>query len=219
MTHGIIATVERWLALFVNVWIKLFGFLASEWLLTWLGIANGGGVVIIRAGLATLFIYSIALVLRNTLDPERLWVFSSCELKLQIANTIPWFGAIFAATYAGFYARFASQWTYLADIYNQIKSVEASTQCPNAEALAEWKAGFIEDADHLHLAAKPSFAPTIGTWLNDTQIRDKFRQHASGGEKQLEKLIAKLKRSGFPVDSHARNQDKGEALATDELTP
>jgi hypothetical protein len=176
--------------------IKFFEFLSSEWLLTRLGFVNGGGVVTLRASLASLFIYLIALALRNGLDPERLWVFSSHELKLQIANTIPWFGATFAVAYAGFYARFASQWTYLAEMYNQIKSVEASTKSPNAGALAEWKAGFLEDADSLHLAAKPSIASIVRAWLDDCEVQKAFSEHAPDGREQLKRLMAKVGYSG-----------------------
>jgi hypothetical protein len=55
------------------------------------------------------------------------------------------------------YARFSSQWSYLAGVYNQIKAAECRTGFQET-VLAQWKAGFIEDAADLHLLRKAMFA-------------------------------------------------------------
>ncbi len=106
--------------------------------------------------------------------------------------------SVFAGTYAAFYARFASQWGYLADLYNQIKSkqIDVALQgkcvdlqalrdevvqnparepttffCNAAYLLAQWKVGFIEDAIALHLAEKPLFASVISNWKSDDVVK------------------------------------------------
>jgi hypothetical protein len=61
------------------------------------------------------------------------------------------------------YARFASQWTYLAGVYNQIKAAEARRDA-DAEKLAEWKQGFIADAEALHLDNNPIFVDLVAAW-------------------------------------------------------
>jgi hypothetical protein len=101
---------------------------------------------------------------------------------------------VFAGAYVAFYARFSAQWTYLADLYNQIKSKEidlasapdcvadaqrksaiiaieekncGNLTCNSAYLLAQWKLGFIEDAFTVHLAKKPLFASVIVNWAKD----------------------------------------------------
>ncbi|MBN8220932.1 MAG: hypothetical protein J0L53_08395 [Spirochaetes bacterium] len=110
-----------------------------------------------------------------------------------------WFGVMFASAYAALYTRFSSQWLYLSNLYNQIKQAELSTkkeqQPTKAEmeiVLAEWKAGFIEDAQVLHLSSKAFFATIIQNWLEDTVVSEKFKLLTTGGEKRLidlEKIV------------------------------
>lgn len=84
------------------------------------------------------------------------------------AFNLPWLGATIAASYAASYSRFASQWVYLAELYNQIKAAELSIPevLTPAQVLvfAEWKAGFLEDCETLHLArnhrSRRQFAPS-----------------------------------------------------------
>jgi len=103
------------------------------------------------------------------LDPNRTASFSCAEFALQLSSNLRWFGAILGAVYAVFYARFASQWSYLAGLYNQIKATECQKDC-NQQKLAEWKAGFIVDAQELHLANKPLFAEVIRAWRMEPAV-------------------------------------------------
>lgn len=164
---------------------------SSEWLLTRCHLANGGSVILARAALTTCVIYGSALVARNLLDPHRTWEFSSSELRLQILASAEWFGAIFAGVYAALYARFSSQWTYLAGLYNQIKASEVRDGGVGAAALMEWKAGFIEDAEALHLATKPLFRAVVAAWGRDPAVRASYIAHA-GGSQALDDLLARL---------------------------
>jgi len=90
--------------------------------------------------------------------------------------------AVFAGSYAAFYVRFASQWSYLAGVYNQIKSTECRLQEreEEPEALAEWKSGFIEDAYLLHLINKQGFADTIWEWTKDKDVLEALRASPLG---------------------------------------
>lgn len=92
---------------------------------------------------------------------------------------------IFAAVYTSYYARFVSQWSYISNLYNQIKNAEISmclncqnnkctphvsvTECNNSLKLNGWKVGFIEDAETLHMETKPLFAGVILTWLENSK--------------------------------------------------
>jgi hypothetical protein len=138
-----------------------------------------------------LVVYLVLLIGRNLLDPSRTWTFSMHELRVQILGTAQVFGALFAAVYAGLYARFSSQWSYLANVYNQIKAAESRGGC-DASRLAEWKAGFIEDAQDLHLALKPLFASVIRAWGSEAEVKGSFETYAPGGALRLAKLMSRV---------------------------
>lgn len=54
--------------------------------------------------------------------------------------------------------------------------------------LATWKAGYVEDAEYLHLALKVNFAPAIKAWLQDPAVREAYAKHTPGGEGRLNAL-------------------------------
>lgn len=127
------------------------------------------------------------------------------------------FQNVFAGSYVALYARFASQWTYLADLYNQIKSKEVDIagaphcealtertsalaaidagkinelQCNQAYLLAQWKCGFIEDAFTLHLAKKRLFASVIANWAKDEVTQKLLHKRESCFAKEALKIAA-----------------------------
>lgn len=94
-----------------------------------------------------------------------------------------WFGAILGATYFGLYSRFSSQWVYLATLYNQIKETEIQALTAGKwndstfmEAMADWKAAFVEDAKDLHLAKKPTYEETIREWSRNIHVRKRLER-------------------------------------------
>lgn len=134
-------------------------FLTGEFILEFR--ANGGTVVFLRSCWITTIVYGLAVLLREVTDTNAiLWTLSFDSFRLAVNQTIPWIGAIFAGVYIALYARFASQWSYIASLYNQIIQTECD---PNSstKAIAVWWAAFIEDAEDLHLAFKPMFAAII----------------------------------------------------------
>jgi len=142
---------------------SIIEIVSGEWLLTWLEMPNGGAIVLMRSLWASIAVSLFALAVENILDPNRSVSFGWAEFALQLSQNLRWFSAILGAVYAAFYARFASQWAYLAGLYNQIKATECQKDC-NLVKLADWKAGFIVDAEELHLANKPLFAEVIKAW-------------------------------------------------------
>lgn len=162
----------------------------AEFLLRWL--PNGGTVILLRSLWTGILLNSLALMLLNLLDPTRSWSPSLEELQKQIITTLPWTGAILGAVYASLYARFASQWSYLANVYNQIKAAEC-VQPGNLAVMAQWKAGFMEDAEHLHLARKPVFASIIHSWAEDFDVKAHYVSEIPGGARRFERLTASVR--------------------------
>ena len=160
----------------LNYWscvVKLFSF---EWLLTRTKLPNGGDIILLRALLIASLIYFVILVV----------------LQIEINQPLQWFGATFAAIYFALYARFASQWTYLANLYNQIKAAEARSAQIDAKAsnprIVEWKAGFLEDAQVLHLATKDIFVPVLKVWGEDSKVEKAFVKYSPGHQKRFDAL-------------------------------
>ena len=190
-----------------SCWKRAVEIVTWEGLLTRSLHSNGGAVIIARA-LRTAAVLSImglaAHNLLGLLDGTRELEWSWSAATAQIIVGIPWFAGLFGATYAGLYARFASQWSYLAGVYNSIKAAEVSLCTRDHGArwtLSEWKAGFIEDAESLHLATKPTVAPVILAWGKDHLVRRAFRLQVPGGAARLCSLILR-------VDSSLENWTK-----------
>ena len=129
---------------------------------------------------------------------------------------------IYAAVYTSYYTRFVSQWSYISNLYNQIKNAEISmcmdckspgncqphvsvTKCASSTALKlnGWKAAFIEDAETLHMVTKPLFAGVILTWLDNSEevariyreSHSKVYAESDNPEKRLIDLKVKLRKS------------------------
>lgn len=172
---------------------RLIEVLSFETLLTGTKRPNGGDIILLRTVGITAWLYVLALMLKQGLDPDRTWEFSQRELLIELRGTLPWIGAIFAAVYASLYARFSSQWLYLAGLYNQIKAIEARTTGPvsgeTPRIIAEWKAGFLEDAQELHLATKRLFISIIKIWGEDPAVREEFIRNTPGGEERFNDLM------------------------------
>ena len=159
---------------------------------------NGGTAVLLRSAIISMAVYLAAIALKSRIAPGSTWQFDMNSLRSVVAETIPWFGAIFAGVYVALYSRFASQWNYLASLYNQI--MQSTVESPPAgitgeTALRMWQAGFVEDAEDLHLAEKPMFASVIRSMLSKPETRAFFIAHAPGGEDRLKKLELKVTRA------------------------
>jgi hypothetical protein len=169
-------------------------WLSGEFLLDWK--ANGGTVVLLRAIWIGFLGFLFTAVARELLDPQSVFGFSFQNLRKAVYSAMPAGGAFFAGSYAALYARFASQWTYLAGVYNQIMAAKLRPiEGPEARlALSRWQAGFIADAQELHLALKPMFVAVITGMLSEKDVRAAYVD--ANDEKQLASLEACLKKEG-----------------------
>lgn len=179
---------------------KLLHWLSGEWILVDWEVPNGGAVVFLRSVLVALIVFAAAIGAINVLDPSRTFAFSLAELRTQIIEHLPWLGIIFAGTYTAFYTRFASQWSYLAELYNNIKATEVSG-AQDKEALAQWKAGFIEDAQTLHMECKGSFLSIVAAWLEEPDVARAFADKTIAGAQRLEDLKKNLEFSRALVEA------------------
>jgi hypothetical protein len=117
---------------------------------------NGGTAVFVRSLLIALELYAFGLFARNMIDPARTGDFHWTELRTQLLDSFQWFGTIFAGAYVALYSRFASQWAYLASLYNQIKQAECER---------------IENPAQTRLHAPRSASPARGPHLLQTHGR------------------------------------------------
>ena len=94
-------------------------FLAGEFLLKWFK-ANGGTVVALRTLWVTFIFICFAVPTISLLDPDRTgppsWA-GLIDVFWQASNAVVIF---LGGSYLALYARFVSQWGYLAGLYNQI---------------------------------------------------------------------------------------------------
>jgi hypothetical protein len=154
--------------------------------------SNGSTVIVRRALRTTLFLYAPVLLLAAFLQTG----FGSgpdWQVLREVArDTLPWAGAIFAGTYAALYARFSSQWSYLAATYNQFMQAQIESSSRQDSSAAElyiaWKAAILEDACELHLATKPMFAPLVAEFLADPDVVSAFRRNTVHAQRHLDRL-------------------------------
>ncbi len=167
---------------------NLMYYLSAEFLLR--KCANGGDIIFYRTLIITFLFYAMAIGVRSYTNPAAVFDFSYAQLKIEIFQTLPWLGAIFAGVYAALYSRFVSQWNYLANFYNQIMHMLVTVQDSdlNKKQLASWQASFVEDAFELHLACKSMFYPMVKTLLEDADVRKAFQENATEGMKKSLKL-------------------------------
>lgn len=182
---------------------KLWGWLveciSGEWVVTrWLK-TNGGDAILFRTIWVTFWVGAIAVIVRKYAVPSTT---TSTNLAI-LAELGNWLSAVFGGVYLAFYARFSSQWAYLASLYNQIKQTEA-TAGANVDVLAQWKAGFIEDAENLHLACKASFAPVIKAWGASPKVVEAFEKYAPGGKLRWIELKGRINLAAAKVESRFR---------------
>jgi hypothetical protein len=125
---------------------SIVSVLSGEWILNWTPYtANGGTVVATRAAWLTFWIFGAAFLLKTSLAEGKTLDFDLRQGAADFAEIIPWLGAVFAGVYVALYTRFASQWNYLAALYNQIVEAQLAMPSDNVDdrqsALAAWKAG------------------------------------------------------------------------------
>jgi hypothetical protein len=166
------------------------------------GQPNGGTMILVRAAWVSVLMFAIALLIHSGSYAAWTWRFwewpwqiDSTKLKTELAEYLPWLGAIFAGVYVALYARFSAQFNYLAGVYNQI--MQTATSTPSSRKSRElqymWWAGFIEDSLDLHLATKRTFSVTVWFMLEKPPIYDEFVGFTVDGDVRVKKLITALR--------------------------
>ncbi|MBP5748235.1 MAG: hypothetical protein J6W63_07750 [Treponema sp.] len=140
-------------------------------------------------------------------------IYRNLQCPFEVVKHNGWqFCGIYAATYASFYARFVSQWTYLSNLYNQIKEAELNVLVNGNkkeanDALCRWMAGFIEDAETLHLETKTIFATVIINWsIKYPKVHEFYNDYNSQaifeGDERKDKLDLLIKKIRKRQDSN-----------------
>lgn len=171
----------------------LQAFASGEFFLTFR--PNGGDVVLVRSIWTAALLFVAAIGVSQRLEAGATWVFSPSALRSGATEHVEWLGALLAAAYAVYYSRFAAQWTYLAGLYNQIMGLRAQTgevDTWRAEIYAKWWAAFIEDAQDVHLALKPSYAALIHGLLEKPGVREAYVNAALRGPERIARLERRL---------------------------
>lgn len=174
---------------------KFIDFICAEWIFEFF--PNGGTAVFIRTVVVGSEICLLIYVTYYFLSTPPTSFFEM--LPKQLFKIV----SVYAAVYAAFYARFVSQWTYLSNLYNQIKEAELNINFnlrKKTELLYGWMSGFIEDAENLHMATKDTFAAIILNWINRyPDIKEQYIKYnpktvldGNDGEVELNNLINKL---------------------------
>lgn len=183
---------------------KLISALSGEFLLNYR--PNGGTAVLLRSIWVTTLIYSLVIPIKSYCGEHAVLQFSAHQLRKEIGETLPWFGAIFAGAYAAFYSRFAAQWNYLATLYNQLVATcvpLSKEERENNDVLNAWRAAFVEDALDLHLARKSMFRSIVIGWLQRPLVVATFLESTKDGERRIRELEKQL---GFTAaDQSAQN--------------
>ncbi|WP_171957722.1 hypothetical protein [Stenotrophomonas maltophilia] len=152
---------------------------------------NGGDVVLLRSIWVTFVLLLLLLPFKAFFAEGTVLEFSLEQLKDDLGKMIPWGGAIFAGAYVALYARFSAQWSYLATLYNQLMATSVAMpagKIEDNEYLRIWRAGFIEDAQDLHLAGKSMFRAMIVGLMSDEAVTEEFVNSVDNGEMRLRKL-------------------------------
>lgn len=170
----------------------LVNFLSGEFFLK--SRPNGGTAVLLRSLWVTSLICFCALPAKSYLAEGTELAFSGAQLKVELGEMIPWFGAVFAGAYAAFYSRFAAQWSYLATLYNQLMAACAASPSGmiSNQTMVNWHAAFVEDAQDLHLAGKSTFAEVVRQLLQDPHVVRVFLASTQGGPNRLRDLERSL---------------------------
>lgn len=189
---------------------KLINVLSGEFFLNHR--PNGGTAVFLRSVWVTALIYSVVIPIKSYCGDHAVLQFSAHQLKIEIGETIPWLGAIFAGAYAAFYSRFAAQWNYLANLYNQLLATGIHLNKEARDSSDDWNiwcAAFVEDAIDLHLARKSMFRFVIAELLQRPRVVAAFVDSTDNGAERLVKLRKQLKLKADEPPSSAAGDGAG----------
>ena len=198
MSTGRAHWLNRWLEFTKKCARYALEGLDGEWILRFH--PNGGGIVVVRAFQISVTAFAVAIAFDSYLQPNRAFRLDPTELAATLRLHWTWLGAMFGATYAALYSRFAAQWTYLAGLYNQLMAAEeeepraAIPAARREKRVLRW-AAFIEDAVAMHLSTKSSYASVIASLLADPEIAREYRTSSADEPNRLARLESRLQKA------------------------
>ena len=166
-------------------------------------IANGLLVILCRTLWISVIILFLFAILRGLCYHSDSCIEFLIGCKEMFLKHKYWYGALVGSVYASLYSRFSSQWLYLSNLYNNIKRTE-SGGAVTLTALNEWKAGFIEDAQLLHLAMKGSFVSVVKEWGEIPEVKQNYSDHTPGGLIGFEILMARVNAEFRTIDENIK---------------
>ncbi|MEZ5454707.1 MAG: hypothetical protein R3F04_01115 [Lysobacteraceae bacterium] len=87
---------------------------------------NGGDVIAARSLITTAAIFAPVFLMKTCTDEGAIMQFSWQELKVDLNQTLPWLGAIFAAVYIAFYDALFKPMVWFGKFqYNQIMATKS----------------------------------------------------------------------------------------------
>jgi hypothetical protein len=184
---------------------------------------NGGTAIFVRTLWIASLMYTSALLVRAVGYTDWSLGVDWHKLREEVAATTTWLGAIAGAVYTALYARFSSQWNYLANVYHQMKgAIVSGPNKPGEEQelqISYWKAAFVEDAQDLHLVRKKMFAMTAWEWLGEEAVAEKFDLYTVGGRQRRVRLQKRLRRELLKQDSSLQLKEVDDAPAPPDAVP
>ncbi len=150
----------------------------------------------LRATLISLMLYMLAIGLKSSASEGAVLAFSYKQLLKEIADTVPWLGAIFGGAYAALYTWFSSQWAYLSDLYNHQMSIALTVNDHqfDEETYTRWQAAYIEDAVSMHLETKMGISNVVYELLQDDGVRTALENDVHFGKEKVKKLTKRIEK-------------------------
>lgn len=188
---------ERPISLLWELPSQVLFLISGEVLFLWF--PNSGGIVILRSLIASFCVLTIGFWGNSMIEAKFQGNFAPLDVLYHgLKNNGLWYAYTFAAVYAALYARFSSQWQYLAGLYNDLmaKTVDLKgIEKDESGLLAIWWAAFIEDAEMMHLATNKTYGTPIKYLLesNKHTVREVYSRSRKNGEAHLKELERRLR--------------------------
>lgn len=190
-----------------DIFKHIAAFSTGEWMLKMGGERNGSVFILLRAMWTGALAALCGLSLREILE--------LVGVKVGLGNFLKAWLGLLGAVYLSYYARFASQWSYVSGLYNQIKEFE----CANAKSIyaqpvdpqmrqefLDWKCDFIMDAWDLHLIGKRAFAAITRIWVekHGNELYHQFVEVTGHTQKEWAGVLKLVSRNQKELESLQR---------------
>ena len=119
----------------LKLWHGLLCVVSMEFLFRWY--YNRGSVILLRSLWTAAWLLILATWANSIIENGTGGSIDPGLILSTLRDHPTWYAIVFAAVYTGLYARFSSQWQYLAQLYNQIKSKEVDAEAKSGSPAAD----------------------------------------------------------------------------------